>query len=126
MQNETVIPLIVEESFLEKRQKITSRVRVSTVTRRCEQLLSEALVCQSVQVERVLIGKFVDEIPTVRQEGDTLIVPVVDEVLITRRRLLLKEEVRVRLIRRLERYQRSAIVRRQEAVIESHKKDKEV
>lgn len=48
-----------------------------------------------VTVERVPINQPVDEAPRPRYEGDVLVVPVVEEVLETRKRLVLREEVRI-------------------------------
>jgi stress response protein YsnF len=48
-----------------------------------------------VDVERVPIGEEVDTPPQVRQEGDTLVVPVVEEVLVVTKRYRIIEEVRV-------------------------------
>jgi len=55
--------------------------------------------------------------PAVREEGDTIIVPIVEEVLVIERRLFLKEEVRIRRVRSTERHQESVIIRHQEAVV---------
>lgn len=48
-----------------------------------------------VEVERVRLDQEVDTAPTVRQEGDTLIVPVIEEVLVVTKRYIVREEVRV-------------------------------
>ncbi|HEV2107614.1 MAG TPA: YsnF/AvaK domain-containing protein [Thermomicrobiales bacterium] len=48
-----------------------------------------------VVVERVEINQPVDTVPGPRQEGDTLIIPVVEEVLFTEKRLMLREEIRI-------------------------------
>ena len=40
--------------------------------------------------------------PTIREEGDTIVIPIVEEMLVIERRLLLKEEVRVRRVRSME------------------------
>ena len=48
-----------------------------------------------VDVERVAVNEEVDTPPTTRQEGDTLIVPVVEEVLVVTKRYRIIEEVRV-------------------------------
>jgi stress response protein YsnF len=66
----------------------------------------------------VPIGREIEAMPTSRQEGDTTIVPVVEEVIVTRRKLVLKEEVHLRLVRSTEQHRESVILRRQEAVIE--------
>ena len=48
-----------------------------------------------IEVERVAINQPVDAVPAPRQEGETLVIPVVEEVLVTEKRLLLREEIRV-------------------------------
>lgn len=48
-----------------------------------------------VDVERVEVNRDLDEPPVVRHEGDTMIVPVVEEVLVVEKRLRLVEELRV-------------------------------
>jgi stress response protein YsnF len=53
----------------------------------------------------------------VREEGDTIIIPIVEEVLTIERRLVLKEEVRIRRIRETERYQERVTLRKQQAVV---------
>ena len=60
-----------------------------------EVTLDERLFADEVAVERVPVNRIVDQMPETRQEGDVLIVPVVEEVLMVQKRLLLKEEVRI-------------------------------
>jgi len=55
--------------------------------------------------------------PAVRDEGDTIVIPIVEEVLVIERRLLLKEEVRVRRVRSTERHQETVTLRHHEAVV---------
>src|SRR5262245_27749386 len=115
-----VVPLLEEEISVDKRRVVTGRTRISTVTREREELVDELLAREQVVVERAAVGKFVDRAPEVRQEGDTLIVPVMEEVLVVERRLFLKEEVRVRCVREAERHQERVKVRRQEVVLTRH------
>lgn len=115
-----VVPLFEEELSLARRQIVTGRVQISIVTREREELVDELLERERVEIERAPIGKFVDRAPEVRQEGDTFIVPVMEEVLVVERRLLLKEEVRVRRVRGATRHQERVKVRRQEVVLTRH------
>ncbi|MEA2512383.1 MAG: hypothetical protein QOJ59_1870 [Thermomicrobiales bacterium] len=48
-----------------------------------------------VVVERVPVDRQVDAAPSPRQEGDTLVIPVVEEVLVVEKRLVVREEVRI-------------------------------
>jgi uncharacterized protein (TIGR02271 family) len=114
---ETVIPLFEEELSVSKRVVPTSRVQVSRVTHSHEQLVDELLNHERVEVERVPIGKPIDVMPSVREEGDCIIVPVVEEELKIERLLVLKEEVRIRRVKGSERYEERVILRQQEAVV---------
>jgi stress response protein YsnF len=114
---ETVIPLLQEELSVSRRVVPTSRVQVSRVTHSHEHLVDELLERERVEVERVAIGKPVDHMPSVREEGDCLIFPVVEEVLKIERVLVLKEEVRIRRVKGTERYQERVTLRKQEAVV---------
>jgi len=114
---EIVVPLLTEELSVSKRVVPKGRVRVSRVTRQHEELVDELLAREYVQVERTAIGRPVDAIPAVREDGDTIIIPIVEEVLTVERRLVLKEEVRIRKIRETERYQERVTLRKQEAVV---------
>lgn len=48
-----------------------------------------------VTIERVRVDRPVDAVPEPRQEGDTLILPVVEEVVVTETRLIVREEIRI-------------------------------
>src|SRR5271155_4714895 len=115
--HEIVVPLHEEQASLAKRRIVTGRVQVSTVTREREQLLDEELVREHVEIERIPIGKQVEVAPTVREEGDITVIPVVEEILVVERRLVLKEEIRVRRVRSNESHRERVMLRRQEAII---------
>jgi uncharacterized protein (TIGR02271 family) len=113
-----VLRLLKEELSVERERVETGRVRVRVTTHDHEETVSVPLTHEYVEVERVPINRDIDEIPPRRQEGDTTIVPVVEEVVIVRRKLVLKEEIHLRLVRSTEQHQESVTLRRQEAVIE--------
>lgn len=48
-----------------------------------------------VDIQRVPVNREVDVAPEPRTEGDTIVIPVVEEVVVTETRLVLREEVRV-------------------------------
>jgi len=114
---ETVIPLVAEEVAVAKQVVETGRVQVSRVTHEQEQLIDELLAHETVEIDRTPIGRQIDAMPAVRDEGDTIVIPIVEEVLVVERRLLLKEEVRVRRVRSTERHQESVTLRHHEAVV---------
>lgn len=116
--DDIVLPLHAEKIAVAKERVVTGRVRISTVTREREELVDEFLAREDVEIERRPIGKPVDRAPAVRRKGDTIIIPMVEEVLTVVRRLVVKEEIRIRLVHRKERRRERVTVRRQEAVID--------
>lgn len=116
-QGDEVLRLYAEALDVTKRQVVTGRVQVSAVTREREELVDETLGRERIEVETVAIGKPIDAMPSIRNEGDTIIIPVVEETLAVQRQLMLKEEVRVRRVRDEERYRETVTLRNQEAVV---------
>jgi stress response protein YsnF len=114
---EIAIPLFEEQASVVKRRVVTGRVQVFTATREHEQMIDELLAREHVEIERTPINKQVETAPAVRQEGDTTIIPIVEEILVLERRLLLTEEVRVRRVHSTESHRERVILRRQEATI---------
>jgi len=73
---------------------------------------------ERVDVERVPVGRVVDVPPAVRQDGDVTVVPVIEERVVTRKELVLVEEIR--LIRRRAQSQalKDVTLRREHVVVE--------
>lgn len=113
-----VLPLAEEVVHTGKREVVSGRVRVRTITQQHEELVAQELARESVEVERVPVDREVDAVPEVRQEGDVTIVPVVEETLVVEKRLVLKEEVHIRRSRSVENVETPVVLRRQEAVVE--------
>jgi stress response protein YsnF len=114
---EMKIPLFEETVSASKRVVPISKVQVSRLTHSQEQLIEELLHHEQIEIERTTVNKPVDSMPTIRQEEDIIVIPVVEEVVRVERSLLLKEEMRIRRIRTTERFQESVTLRKQEAVI---------
>lgn len=95
-----------------------SRVRIRTVVDHQTHWVAEDLVGDEVVVERVPIGREVTAAPDVRREGDLLIVPVVEEVLVVEKRLVLKEELHVRKVSRRVHVEEPVLVSHARAVVE--------
>jgi uncharacterized protein (TIGR02271 family) len=112
-----VLALHEESLSVDKRVVETARVRVSRVTHDYQQQVDELLQHQKVEVERIPIDRPVEAMPSVRQEGDVTIIPVVEEVVEVKRHLVLKEEVHIRRLQHTERYQETVTLRRQEAQV---------
>ena len=121
--DETKLQVFAEELSVAKETLETGRVRVSTHTHEQEAVVDEDLARERVEIETIPINLRIDAVPEVRQEGDTTIIPVVEEQLVVERRLMLKEEVRIRRVRSTERHQEKVKLRYQEAVVTREKDD---
>jgi stress response protein YsnF len=88
------IPVIEEELKLDREAVQTGRVRVHTTPEERIETVSESLLRTEVRIERVQKNEEIDAIPPLRDEGDTVVVPVVEERLV--RKLFLVEEVRLK------------------------------
>ena len=90
------IPLVEERLSVTKRQVESGRVRVHVSVEERDETVSEQLSRDEVQVEHVPKNIRVSEVPNVRLEGTTTIIPVVEEVLVVEKALVLVEEVHIR------------------------------
>lgn len=118
---EQTLPLVEERARIEKRATETGRVRVRTLTELTEELLRESLRSDAVEVTRVPVGRTLDEgeaAPEVRTEDGVTIIPVLEEILVVEKRLVLVEEVHVRQTASSEEVEVPITLRRQRAAIE--------
>jgi hypothetical protein len=84
-----------EPGAIEEDMGADDRRAVETQTDGSEMNMDEPLYTEQASVERIAVNRIVDAYPQVREEGETTIVPVVEEVLVVQKRLMLKEEVRI-------------------------------
>ncbi|MGI8743084.1 MAG: DUF2382 domain-containing protein [Bryobacteraceae bacterium] len=56
----------------------------------------EPLFREDCDVERVPVKRMLDQPVEIRQEGDTLIIPLMEEVLVVEKRLMLREELHIK------------------------------
>lgn len=113
-----VIPLVQEDLIISKRELETGRVRVRTEVQWHTGHARADLFRDHVEVERVPVGREVETVPPVREDGDTVVIPVVEEVLVVEKRLVLKEEVRLKRVRTVEQVDEPVRLRSMEAVVE--------
>jgi uncharacterized protein (TIGR02271 family) len=111
------LTLFADELTVGKEAVETGRVRVSKHTHTREVAVDEELLRESAEIETIPIGRQIFEMPSIRHEGDTTIVPIVEEVLHTERRLILKEEVRITRRKTTEQFHDLVKLRHQEAVV---------
>ena len=112
------IPVIQEELLVEKRVVPTGTVLVRKSVQVRDEVVDLPLISEELEVRRVAINRFVAETSPIRQEGDTTIVPVFEEVLVVEKKLLLKEEVHLVRHRREEHRPQRMEVRSEDVTVE--------
>ena len=90
------IPVFEEELRVDKTVSETDRVLIKTSVLERTEYADLELRSGEATIERVPVNLIVESAPAIRQEGDTIIVPVVEEIMVVEKRLLLKEEIRIR------------------------------
>jgi len=115
---DATLPLVDEHLSVEKRKVETGRVRISTVVDERQEWVRENLVREEISIERVRMDRLVDQPPRMRQDGDVLIIPLVEEVLVVEKKLMLREELRVRTRRHADQIEQPVTLKSTRAVIE--------
>jgi uncharacterized protein (TIGR02271 family) len=95
-QEVAAIPLAEERITVTKREVETGRLRIQVSVEERQSILPVDLSHDEVEIERVPVNKAVSQLPSVRLEGSTTIIPVVEEVVVVERRLVVVEEIHVR------------------------------
>jgi stress response protein YsnF len=116
--DDVAIPLVEERLITSKRVVETGRVKVRTIVEEQESQVREQLSKAVVDVERVTVNREVDSIPPIREEGDTTIISVVQEVLVVKKQLVVTEELRIRRRQIVEEHSQPVTLRTQRAVVE--------
>ncbi|MEP6988053.1 MAG: YsnF/AvaK domain-containing protein [Chloroflexota bacterium] len=94
-QDGTMVVPVIEEVINVDKHEIEHTVRISKTVRTEDIMVDEPLTREDIVVEHIAINRYVDEPLPVRHEGDTTIIPLVEEVLVVEKRLLLREEIRI-------------------------------
>ena len=113
-----VVPVVHEVLDVQKRWVESGRVRITKVVHEHEEVVDEPLLREEVEVERIAINRAVDGPVAVRHEGDVMIVPILEEVLVVEKRLMLKEELHIRRRRVEESQPQRIVLRTEEATVE--------
>lgn len=120
-QGQIRVPVMEEQLEVGTRVVDTGRgVRVHKSVSEQPVTIDERLGRDEVQVRHVPVDRIVpsDQAPVTRYEGDTLVVPVLEEVLVVERRLRIKEELHITRVRHEERYQDTVVLKSEQVHVE--------
>ncbi len=116
VDDETItIPVIAESLRLTRALRETGRVRIYKQVHERHETVDPSLLREHTEVERVAVNRPVDGPIPIRQEGDTTIIPLLEEVVVVEKRWILREELHVR-VRRSEHHEPQVVSLRSEQV----------
>lgn len=95
MDQPLVIPVVEERLKVEKKVVEAGKVKISKKVKEEEKTVDIPVSQEEVQVERIPVNRFVETAPQIRYEGETMIVPVLREVVVVEKRIELIEEIHI-------------------------------
>lgn len=97
-QEELNIPVAEEQIHIDKRSVETGKgIRVTKQVLEHDEIVNVPYIAEELSVRHVEGGQIVsaDSLPQARQEGDTYIIPVFEEIYVLEKRIRLKEEIHI-------------------------------
>jgi uncharacterized protein (TIGR02271 family) len=90
------MPVVQEKVNVGKKIIEKGRVKISKIVKEESEVLNLSTTTEQVHIKRVPVNQIVENAPeAVRYEGDTMIIPVLQEVTVIEKKLLLVEEIHV-------------------------------
>jgi uncharacterized protein (TIGR02271 family) len=114
------LPVLEEQLEVGTRTVDTGGVRIHKTVAAYPVAIDETLLRDEVDVQRVPVGRMVEagQSTEPRYEGDTLVVPVLEEVLVVERRLRIKEELHITRNRCEQRHHDTVVLKSEQVSIE--------
>jgi uncharacterized protein (TIGR02271 family) len=116
-REELAIPVIEEQLVIDKQAVPIGAVQIRKQLQERTETIDMPLLREEVDIRRVVINKVIDRMPSTREEGDVIIIPVVEEELVVSKRLVLKEELHLTRHRSVQRSAQEVVIRRENAEI---------
>jgi len=115
---EVIVPVISEELHADAMPVVTGGVRVTKHVETHDEVLEQELRKSHAEVKRVKTNRVVDGPQPVQRVGNTLVIPVVSEVLRVEKQWIVTEEIHITQTEETETVQQTVPVSREEAEIQ--------
>jgi uncharacterized protein (TIGR02271 family) len=122
-QGQIIIPVIEEQLIIEKEVIESGKIRIIKQVNNEEVISDVTLVKDDIEIERVSKNEFISAIPDIHYEGETMVIPVVKEVAVVEKRLMLVEQIRVTKRKTESVEQLHNVVRKENVTIENIKNE---
>jgi uncharacterized protein (TIGR02271 family) len=94
-ENTPSLNVLQEKANIDKRVVESGKVYIHKKVHETDEEIAVPVSHEAVTIKKIPVNKYVDAAPSVRNEGNTTIIPVIKEVLVIEKKLLLVEEVHV-------------------------------
>jgi stress response protein YsnF len=91
----TSVPIVEEQIVVGSCEIVTGRTIISKKVEEREEVIDLSLSSENYRAERISINLTVNNPPSVRHVGDTMIIPLLEEVAVVKKQLVLREELRI-------------------------------
>jgi len=118
--DEIVIPVVAEELHVDTVSVPTGGVRIIKSVVGHEEVIEQELRRERVEVRRVPVHRVVSGPQPIIQTEDTLIVPIVQEILKIEREWVVTEEVHISRSEETQTHQQRVVLRHEEAKVERY------
>ena len=112
--------VLQEQVNIDKETVVSGKVVIRKNVQEENEMITVPVSHEEVKIKKVAINKYVDTAPEIRYEGETTIIPVIKEVLIVEKKLLLVEEVHVTKNVVTQTTEHTIPVRKEEVSVEHH------
>lgn len=86
---------VIEEALEVRKHVVEHGVRITKNVQEHEEIVDELAFQEEVKIDRVPVNRVVTDPVPIRHEGDTLIIPLLEEVVVVEKRLVLREELHI-------------------------------
>lgn len=117
-QNDYVVPVVSEEVHADAVPVEKGGVRVTKRVEGHDEVLEQELRRSRAEVRRIKTDRVVDGPQQPRQDGNTMIIPVVSEVLVVTKQWVVTEEIHITRIDETERVEQQVTVNQEVADVE--------
>lgn len=122
-ENTSSLNVLEEQANIDKKVVESGKVFIHKKVHETDEEISVPISHEAVTIKKVPVNKYVDVAPSVRNEGNTTIIPVIKEVLVVEKKLLLVEEVHVIKDIIEENEQHTIPLRKEEIEVERYKRE---
>ena len=123
-QTPVTINILKEQALIQKQIVEKGRVHIEKKVHYNEETIHIPVISEEIQIKKIPVNQYVEIMPQVRYEGNAIIIPVVKEIIVVEKKLLLVEEVYVTKLSNTTTEEKNVIPREEEIIVERLNADK--